>query len=631
MKFVQMLKPLSVAVALVMTGCATVSPAFKNTTNPMPTETAGTSKETLSKALTSQLRSSFSYRTDVYVSNQIRRDALDKATDEQLSALDDATQACEHAHDTAYVALLKVAKADDLLIDDKKYKEQTDKIKNDFLACQIERRKTQEFDVDDLYQEFDGEDDEVLAQKLDEKLTDWLSSNQSDNGNYTALDAKKAKLLDAYLLKPSQISVVGRYEPLKGFASALPMFDYSSKNLTLSINQPIYVDLKAGGIYLWADNFALANSQTLDKQLGDKWKDKWLFVPFNDGSLPDDFAKNFIKAYVDAKKESFIVQPESSFVAVSPKDLHALPFWTTNLPKHQQDIINNTPTIIQNALTASELAYKNYVFADRLYNSLSDAYPELTAPEPTFDEREIVDGESVIHVVSADASADEEEQTLQINSRFMMTAFLAYLQNNVEAYYANLSAEQGETSETSETNEADEPSPYTPSTYYGIKNGKISWLSHRHYPTQSLATGQLAKSTLSESEPLIVDAFTQISQNVKDMGEFSRLPTAVQTPNATNSINVFEYKDDLLERLKSGDDKYLKMLSDLVLGTTAEAEAEAWEEDDVSEESSEVETADDGTDLETDLDTHDVDEADEADDDYDAWGDYEDEPNFISE
>lgn len=557
MKF--LLKPLSVAVGvMILTACTTTK--SPNVTPVAPTKQLQSQhsepKEVLQEALKSQLRTSFGYRTDIYVSNQIRREALANATPEQLSAQDDISELCNHEHDKAYVTLLKTVKADESDIDNDKYSEQKAKIKKDFLTCQ--ENFVTEGDIFAL-----GADDSLSPDELVKKLPDMLAQNQKisqHDGNYTALDAKKAELVNEYLIKPSHVSMVGNYEPLKGVISALPSISYHAKNVRLYINQPTYVDLNAGGVYLWADNFALANSQALDKTLGDKWKDKWLFLPINDGSLPETFTKDFIKAVKDAQKERFLALSAKDF----GKGVVTLPF-LDNLPKDKQILMTNTPTVISIQNGTKNKAYADYVFNDTLYNNIVSAYPELVAEENFTQEYEMAEGESVIHVKNVEKEIQSEEIKPTFNSRFLMTVLLSKLRERADGYQDSLMVQ--------EDLENDSVSKYTPVTQYGIERGKITWLHQRWYVNDTLQTGQLSQKTYDE--PLFVDSFTQIT--APQANAFGRLPTHLQKPTADNTVNLFDYKDTLYEAMQKSDDKYLKILSGLLFGQGEEAKAEVGE------------------------------------------------------
>lgn len=553
-------KTLSVAISVVLlSACATTKSPETNPTTPVQshhvTAQYDDPKEALQEAIQSQLRTSFSYQTDVYVSNQIRREALANATPEQLASHDDMTEKCNIEHDEAYVALLKTVKADEGEIGDDKYKEQKAQIKKDFLSCQ--KNLVAEDNIFAL-----AEDNEAWAsgetlEKLMEasrNMADMADNAKAYDSNHTVLDAKKATLVHEYLIKPTHVAMVGNYEPLKGVISALPSMEYHAKNLKFYLNQPIYVDLRAGGIYLWADNFALANSQALDKTLGDKWKDKWLFLPINDGSLPDTFTKDFIQAIKEAQKERFLALPTQNF----GQGMTALPF-ADNLPADKQALIKGTPHVITITSNPKDKAYADYVFKDNLYNTIVAKYPMLAPQDINHEERDIIDGESTIHVRNVDTTSEDEETKPAFNSRFFMAVLMTGLQNQVLAYQDELANPEGD----------EKTSKYAPVTHYGLNGGKLAWLHQRYYPTPAKA-----QAFINDDEPLLVDVFTKIMPHQSIT--FEQLPPALQRPTADNAVNLFDYRDELQKALEKSDDKYLGILSNLLFGQS-EASAESLE------------------------------------------------------
>lgn len=524
-------------------------------------------KDSLASAVKSQFYRSFGYQTDIYVSNHAHRERL---ADTPMPTDDTTAQSCETRHDDAYVALLKKAYGEkgkqlDLSTE---YLDEQKAIKSTYQACMamIDDKKSQyePFDFDAFYQE-------SHALSADEKEAMFLGSATAHVALQTAFDdeqdepdpvleAKKAKLLDAYLLQPSHVSVSGHYQPLKGQFSVLPSVQYHAKNLHLSVNQPVQFDLNAGGVYLWADNFALANSQFLDKNLGDKWHRKWLFLPFNDGSLPNDFAKEFVKAYLNAKKESFLTTPSDDFRWIGADELKGVPYLSDSLPAPTLALMASTPKIIQSKLSAKDKAYSDYVFYEVLYNAITKKYPDLAIEQimgyniQTM-ERDIIDGESVITVRNAERTADTELSEPKMNAKMLMAVWLANINQKVQAYYA---------SQDPDHPQMDDQRPVI--THYGLDGGKLSWVSQRHYLETQLKGGQFTK-VLSD-EPMVIDVFTKIHQNPSQVKTFGHLPA----PTAQNSINLLTYKDEFLNNLKSGNDKYLQAMLRLILGEQDEQE-----------------------------------------------------------
>ncbi|MDO4895848.1 MAG: hypothetical protein Q3971_00685 [Moraxella sp.] len=555
-------------IACLMMGLGLLSACATKThlAQPATSSVSVSAKDSLASAVKSQMYRSFGYQTDIYVSNHARRERL-----ADVSVGDSATQSCETRHDDAYVVLLKKAYGEkgEKLDLNTEYLDEQKTIKSAYQACVAvineKKGRYEPFDFDAFYQE-------NHALSADEKEAMFLGSITAHMANQMALDdmaqdepsepvleAKKAELLDAYLLQPSHLSVSGHYRPLKGQFSVLPSIQYHAKNLHLSVNQPVHFDLNAGGAYLWADNFALANSQFLDKSLGDKWYNKWLFLPFNDGSLPDDFVKEFVKAYLNAKKESFLTTPSDDFRWINADELSGVSHLSDSLPASTLALMTSTPHIIQSTLSTKDKAYSDYVFYEVLYNTLTKKYPDLAIEQimgyniQTM-ERDIIDGESVITVRNAEQTADTDPSEPKMNAKMLMAVWLANINQKVQAYYA---------SQDPDFPEQDRPqmSDQRPViTHYGLDGGRLSWVSQRYYLKTQLKGGQFAK-VLSD-EPMVIDVFTKIHQNPNQVKTFGHLPV----PTAQNSVNLLTYKDEFLNNLKNGNDKYLQAMLRLILG-----------------------------------------------------------------
>lgn len=526
------LTALGVAITIAMSGCATTNHGAPiNSQNP---------KETLSQAVQSQLRSSFSYQTTVYASNQAHRESLTN-----ISA-DTKNQNCEQVHDDAYVQLLKSGLgADDITA------RQT-QLKDEYMACLEEYASLGQYEHFD-FEQFYHDNKTLDAASLNTALTTAMSAHAEEQAQKISddsinpaseLDTKKAQLMHEYLIKPTKATMTGHYQPLAGVFTALPSVSYHAKNVALSINQPIYLDLKSGIIYLWADNFANANSQILDKTLGDKWHNKWLAIPLNDGSLPEGFAKDFMRAYLHAKKESFATLDEQSIKQISSDELLSLPYFADNVDDTTKNLIAQSTHIIQNAPSKKSRAYAQYIFADTLYNEITGKYPELINT-PTYHAYDIEDGESSISIsapINQNAEPDEtaQEASPKITSKTFVSLVLNFLQARVHQYYAGLSAEEGETANAD----------HQPIWHYGVQSGQISWLHQRQYLTRNIGYDRFNINT--SKQPAFVDIITKINDNSHGSA-FDRLPSNVRTPNDTNSINVFDYGNEFIQKLQSDD------------------------------------------------------------------------------
>ncbi|MDH2272472.1 hypothetical protein [Moraxella porci] len=557
------IRPLVFAIfAAAITGCASIAPL-----DAAPVD----AKQALSDAMHAQLRQSFGYHTQIHVSNTIREEALAQASEEQKSASSDIMTACEDAHDAAYVSLTKKLMAEQgVLVDAIEKTEDFETLKQTYQSCVNERNaifdtaesfdaeaffeRTQDMTVDAqfdlLYEELQAHENQADAVR-EASIATYQAAH---DGQHTALDAKKADLLSAYLISPTQLSMIGNYQPLAGKISVLPAAHYQAKNLNFYVNQPLYIDLQQGIIYLWADNFAMVNSETIDKSLGDKWRNKWLAFHLNDGSLPKSFSRDLITFIMDAKKQSFDSLNVSAFDLINSDQMLATPHLMTNLSEQAITTIKGTGSIIRVQPQAADRAYARYLFADTLYHSIVGRYSEFSEPSFGNIERSIIEGKSVIEVVNAedtDASFEAVAEEVKIDSKLFVRMLLNALNQVSQSYQADVQM-GGEVSQDGQQG----------FWHYGLKSGGISWIHQRQY----LANPTLPKEhqKLRHEQPMIIDTFTTITRVHPE--PFARLPAAHRTPNADNSINISDYGQDLVKRIQSGDDKYSKILLALFSG-----------------------------------------------------------------
>lgn len=526
-----------------LTACASspISTSI-NQTNP---------QQALAKVLQSQMYTSFGYQTNLYLGNQIREQALANATPEELNASDNPLLACEDTHRQAYIHLAKkqleqgvpLSQIDDDL-------PEFAQIFAQYQAC-----------IQEQYAWLDDDPEtEQTAQTLESFEQDWQSESgatawqsSDDHHQHTQLDQKKSQLFKEYLINSSNFTISGNYQPLLGRLTILPAMDYTRTNIHAHLNQPIFVDLKQGILYLWADNVAMIASQMLDKELGDGWKDKWLAIPLNDGSLPDDFGKNLFKFIADAKKQSHQSLPSQAFSWVSPEQVLNTPYLMENLPADKQAIIRHTPTILQSSPSQADKDYARYLFADTLYQSIVQAYPELI-DDYVMPDRQIAEGDSVIDVIHINKTNTNPETKNKLNSKMLVNVMLASLNMISNGYQANLH----------NTNEM-EASPFRPISHYGLQGNQLRWIHHRQYMSGAVLQGR-ASHVLSQQEPLMIDSFTSITPTTE---VFDRLPQQHRVPNAKNSINLLDYGNTLAEKVAAGEDNYLKTLFALIFGQEA--------------------------------------------------------------
>lgn len=303
---------------LLLGGCQSLS---YDSTHAVPT-TQAPAKQTLEQAMTAQFKKNFSYKTFAKILPSTRLEL-------------DAQSACDIAHDERYVALAKSAEKDGLDLSADQYLDDKDDLKQAYLACIIDHSHA------------------------------WRSIDDvKDSATYTAQKR--------YLTDPMSLTITGNYRPLLGQMSALPRAEYRLGAVEMMVNQPMVVDWQAGKVYLWADNFALANATWLDKELGDQWHNKWLMLDFNDGSLPKDFVKEFAKAYLAMRQRHF---GEGEFVPIAPKALPKMPS-NISLPK--------TSLLIQGTFANKNDHLQEFLVA------MSERYPVLLEAdiEPSDDDKE---------------------------------------------------------------------------------------------------------------------------------------------------------------------------------------------------------------------------------------------------
>lgn len=571
---IKFFQPLSLVAALFgLSGCVATSPMATTTTKP--------AQEALMQAMAAQSRQSFGYRTDFYVSNSVRENALAAATDKQLTASANIMQSCEDSHDAAYIALTKKLMAEqDVAAKQVEQTAEHQRIKEEYLQCIADQQAIlnqgiETFDADKFFSENKQLDARSQMDLLFVQLREQINQNdiiKKDNqtvyelehdGKHTALDVKKAKLLRAYLLKPSTLSIAGNYQPMLGMVSFLPSFGYQTRNFTAYANQPLYLDLKKGVLYLWADNLAMLYSETLDKAMGNQWQNKWLAINLNDDSLPDNFGNHLLKMILDAKKQSFLSLPVDTFDWVQAEAVLA-ELVADDLPDEAKKRITSSSQIIRSSANAQQLAYARYIFVDTLYQNITREYPELISSVADGG-RSIADGETLIELVNANQSTDEpiegeSMESIRINAKLLVQFLLNTLQQLSSDYQLQLRTSP----------DADLPS-YQPFSYYGLTGNRINWIYQRQYWKNPLIRGNdEATAKLKISQPLKVDSFTNIGPVQTNL--FDRLPASMREPNASNTINFIEYNKDLVDKLQNSNDKYLKAMVALIMGQSGQAE-----------------------------------------------------------
>lgn len=511
-----LIKFLPLVVAGAMTGCASMQMPVQNAT-----ADGIHAKTQVAKAVRSQLRTSFGYQTNVY------------ASDVNMPS---KNQDCTKAHMSDYLSINQ-----DQSISDQERETKVHAINQTYEQClqaeiamlsamQAVEQAATAATVDSGDVAFDDTDasdgDDALNVSADDAVANGLDAEvwregvwDEDNAQPSPADKHKMALFDRYVVKPTQVQITGKYQPLHAI-TAVPSLSYHAKNARLSVSQPIYIDVKAGVIYLWADNIARMNNEHYDRTLGLQWQNKWLAIPLNDGSLPKGFAQDFIKAYLKAKKDSFESLPNASFNVISATAFFELPDIEQVLPKQTQELIHGTDTIIRLHSTHADDAYAKFIFWDSFYQEMIAKYPELTE-SPTFADRVIGDDEGnvlveVSTVNAGDANDAQAKSAPKLDSKNAMKGLftLVGVASHVNSQKVSEQAKSVE---------------LTPSvSHFGLNNGKLSWIHQR----SSVGSPYRAAAT--------VDSFTQI-QKLSDEHEFVRLPKEHREPNAQNTVDFWEY------------------------------------------------------------------------------------------
>ena len=596
--------------SLSLVGCQTIPANVPIVNNAAANNTAIAAKTTLAKALQKQRRQSFSYHSNLQINND-QQFANNEST--QLVATDDVDSYCVDTHDQAYADLMVQSEAMKKEISDITFETQRSSIKQSYIDCSQAYevwRDQQDYDdgyYDDEYNNYDegnesddsiySEDDEMAVVKpaqidyervgqagatiVETSRIRATGSNNpavaNDNGSNndsndeaaispyyqqlfdsydsktSVLDIKKAKLLDAYLLKPLSINAQGVYQPLAGRFTMLGSVQYQSRNNISSINQPIYVDLKSGNIYLWADNFAMFNSELLDNKLGVKWQNKWLRLAIDDGTLPKGFGPAVIKAHFKALDRAYEQADISQFDFIAPNSLLTL---APKLPKQQLAPMMQSPQIIRRTLSAADYKQLYADYINVFYNDIVQQYPELIAANSTVETDQLpLDAESL------------SSQTF--SSQAIVQKVLSLMKKAVN--------ETGD-----DVQLLNSPTQYL----YGFDNkGQLQW-SHERSQV-SFATGA---DDITKPQPTI-DMLQHYLPLQRQDALFPNLPKDAQIPNASNSVDIRAYSKELAESYRKGNGTVMgKMLFNMISMYKIQAEASTSE---LEEEATEavIETA----------------------------------------
>ena len=511
---------------LLLTGCQSTSLQQSNAMTAK--QTPASAKTALATALQKQRRQSFSYHSNLEISNEQKFSDIDST---QLLTSGYVDSYCEDNHDQAYASLLTKVEAQHKDIAAVDYDDQRDALKQSYLACSAAYEAWRDAHYDSEAYAIDEAAEDVVdsvaemeatASNMDstseasattvspyvspyyEKLFNEYESKQSKQ------DVKRAQLLDAYMLKPLSINAQGVYQPMAGKATMLASAQYQARNHHSSVNQPIYLDFKNGNIYLWADNFAIFNSELLDDKLGTKWRNKWLKLAIDDGTLPKGFGSELIKSHFAALDATFDAAPISQFDYVAPNTLASL---SPKLPAHQLLTMLASNQVIRRVQSAEsyEQFYQDYMRI--VYERISQRYPELVK-ESEPDEAEI-----------------DDTNTDKFTSKALVQKMLVMIKRDIDSGYEAI--KEDATLANAETQEL-----------YGFdKRGQLKWQHLR---------SELPSKTASDKN-VVIDVLQQYSAiSAKDMA-FPNLPSDVQVPNASNSIDMREYSRELMQYYRDGN------------------------------------------------------------------------------
>lgn len=488
--------------ALLLTGCqSTGSLSSKSQSNTLTAkQTPAAAKTALADALQKQRRRSFSYHSNLEINN----DQLSTKTETKAGvASDNVDTYCEDTHDQAYANLLAQAEMQNKDVLSADYDAKRTMIKNTYLEC----TNAYEAWVDQAY------DSSITVPASYQQLFD----NYEDTPKH--LDTKKAKLLDEYLLKPLSIDAQGVYQPMAGRATMLASAQYHARNHQSNINQPIYIDFKNGDIYLWADNFAMFNSETLDDKLGTKWQNKWLKVAIDDGTLPKGFGQEVIKSHFAAVDQTFAAAPISQFDYIAPNTLASL---SPKLPKHQLPSMLASDQIIRRVQSAEsyEQFYQDYMRI--FYDRISKQYPEL--------------------IKDSELEEAEGMRAERFTSKALAQQMLAMIKNEMN------NESEGE----DETAEVKAKAGTQVQELYGFdKRGQLKWQhARKEFPSKTKSDG----STLGKG--VVIDVLQQYSA-ISNTVAFPNLPSNMQVPNANNSIDARQYGNELMQYYRDGNGTFM--------------------------------------------------------------------------
>lgn len=590
LKDAKKVRPLSLMIGVILMGGLTACQSAPKIQT-LQSATTGQAKLQLQSVMTEQLRSNFGYDTKIALSNHAYVDALTQKHDGgELALSNNKMQYCEAKHTHEYKTLLDKASSAGLDISADYYLSDKETLEQNYLNCVAQRERyfpTYNLNARISPEVFFAQPENqkglvrqrkpAEASQIKEAFESYQNTAEYANDGWTGVDGEylpdvdvshtqadftRAKLVQTYLLEPTQIQITGSYRPLQGVVSFLPTVRYEQKNLEMMVNQPIYLDFRKGVIYVWADNLALVNSQMLDDELGLAWQNKWLALPINDGTLPEGFHEDFFKSYLNAQKAVFHAKSENQFSFVSQDDVTAKNLVMIN---DLRAVLPSAQTII---LEQSSVQQKNAEKSQLItlwYDDMTQKYPVLLEKIPAADSPERI--------------------SERLTSKVIMQRFFAWLKSQQNTHHEA---------------ESHDNQAKMSSAYYGIQGNRLLWLYRTHHWLDNQAVSGslslencLSKEALADSESaddvddncLTVQedgdeyadnrlhaevASLTVFKPMPSAVDFPRLPSTVNTPNANNSINLLNYGQDLVGRLKDQEANTAQLLMRVLVGAESD-------------------------------------------------------------
>ena len=514
-------KPLAISTCLLSTlllvGCQSMPSVQPSSPTALSTaQTPAAAKTMIINAQQQQRRQSLAYHSNIEINNDKKFMGIN--TDKLMATGDDVDSYCEDKHDQDYIALTTEAAAQDKDLSDAIYDEKRNALKNTYLACTSNYRAWRENQndyADDYLERYSEAYDNTSSDENTEtaSVSPYYEKLFSEYDTQpTKLSVKKQQLLDAYLLKPLSIDVQGVYQPLAGRFTMLPSAQYSARNHHSSISQPIYVDAKSGNIYLWADNFAMFNASYLDDKLGTTWKNKWLKIAMNDGSLPKGFGMALVKSHFKAMDDVYAQADTRQFEFVTAQSLNNM---SPKLPAHQLQAMQKSSQIIRRLQDEISYEQAQRQYYSTLYSLIGQQYPEL-----------IKEADNTV--------ADDDKKAL--TSKVIVQQGLAMMKNMFE-----------EPDDADATDSSNAQVKVFVQDLSGLDSqGKLLW-QHQRLPLSSIASSKQAST-----EQVVIDVLNQYAPIREQDSVFPNLPSNMQIPSAQNSVDLKDYSQVLTEYYRDG-------------------------------------------------------------------------------